>query len=227
FDINAAITQLLSPISSFVSGNNIFGVYVLATLITLFWSAGLHGVSLVGAVARPFWEIAITENMDAFALGAVIPNLYTEQFLQWFVWIGGSGATIGLVILMTFFAKSQYLKQLGRVSFVPSLFNINEPIIFGAPIVMNPVLIIPFVVAPLVMITTAALAMNLGLVGPMGARAPWTLPGPRGAAMSVESGNFFAFILCIINILISLAIYFPFFKAYDKQMVAQETSGVE
>ncbi len=226
FDINAFITQLLSPISSFVSGNNIFGVYVLAILITLFWSAGLHGVSLVGAVARPFWEVAITENMDAFAAGSAIPNMYTEQFFQWFVWIGGSGATIGLAILMAFFAKSQYLKQLGRVTFVPSLFNINEPIIFGAPIVMNPILIIPFILAPLVMITTAALAMNFGLVGPMVARAPWTLPGPIGAAMSVESGAFFAFLLCVVNIIIAVAIYFPFFKAYDKQMVSQETETV-
>lgn len=223
FDINMAITQLLSPISSFVSGNNIFGVYVIAILITLFWSAGLHGVSLVGAVARPFWEVAITENMDAFAAGAAIPNMYTEQFFQWFVWIGGSGATIGLAILMAFFAKSQYLKQLGRVSFVPALFNINEPIIFGAPIVMNPILIIPFILAPLVMITTAAVAMNIGLVGPMVARAPWTLPGPLGAAMSVESGHLFAALLCLVNIAIAVAVYYPFFKAYDKQMAAQET----
>ncbi|MGL4623422.1 MAG: PTS transporter subunit EIIC, partial [Culicoidibacterales bacterium] len=169
------------------------------------------------------WEVAITENMDAFAAGSAIPNMYTEQFFQWFVWIGGSGATIGLAILMAFFAKSQYLKQLGRVTFVPSLFNINEPIIFGAPIVMNPILIIPFILAPLVMITTAALAMNFGLVGPMVARAPWTLPGPIGAAMSVESGAFFAFLLCVVNIIIAVAIYFPFFKAYDKQMVSQET----
>ncbi|MGL6056763.1 MAG: PTS sugar transporter subunit IIC [Culicoidibacterales bacterium] len=227
FDVNVFITQLLAPISSFISGNHMIGIYLVVILITLFWATGLHGVALIGSIASPFWEIAITENMNAFAIGAVIPNLYTEQFLQWFVWIGGSGATIGLAILMTFFAKSQYLKQLGKISFIPSIFNVNEPIIFGAPIVMNPVLIVPFIGAPIVLVTISSIALNTGLIGAIVTRAPWTLPGPIGAAVSVGTGHFFAFILCMINIVIAAGIYFPFFKVYDNQLLTQENTSAK
>ena len=95
--------------------------------------------AILGPIIRPMWDSAILENMEVFtATGNAhqLPNLFTEQFIQWFVWIGGSGSTLALVI-MFMFSKSKFLKELGRLSFVPGLFNINEPIIFGAPIVMN------------------------------------------------------------------------------------------
>lgn len=230
FDLNAVITWALSPLSSFLVGDNIFGVLLIVILVTVFWSVGLHGVSLVGTIVRPFWEQAITANADAFATNggnaalSALPHMFPEQFLQWFVWIGGSGATIGLAILLLF-ARSKYLKQMGRISIVPSIFNINEPLIFGLPIVMNPVLIIPFVLAPVIMTIVAGAAQYLNLVNGMVFRAPWTLPGPLGAWMATN-WDWRAFVLCLICIVISLVVYFPFFKAYDDKMAKQEEDAI-
>lgn len=225
FDLNASVTWLLSPLSSFLVGDNIFGVILIVLLVTIFWSFGLHGVSLVGTIVRPFWEQAITANADAFeATGSAalsnLPHMFPEQFLQWYVWIGGSGATIGLSICMLI-ARSQYLKQMGRVSIIPSVFNINEPIIFGLPIVMNPVLIVPFILAPVAMTIVAGIANLTGFVNGMVIRAPWTLPGPLGAWMA----TFFdwkALVLSLVCIVISTVIYFPFFKSYDNRLLAEE-----
>lgn len=229
-DLNSIVAWLLSPLSQFLVGDNIFGVLLIVFLVTLLWSVGLHGVSLVGVIVRPFWEQAITANSDyllsqggAFAKATEIPHMYPEQFLQWYVWIGGSGATIGLVILLLF-ARSKFLKQMGRITFIPSIFNINEPVIFGLPIVMNPILIIPFIFSPIVMTLVAAAAQYFGFVNGMVTRAAaWTLPGPLGAWIATNF-DWRAAILNIICILISIAIYFPFFKAYDHQLYKEEKS---
>ena len=228
FDLNAVVTKVLSPLSTFLVGDNIFGVLLIVILVTVFWSFGLHGVSLVGTVVRPFWEQAIAANIDSFeSAGSAaltnLPHMFPEQFLQWYIWIGGSGATIGLTFLLLF-ARSQYLKQMGRVSIVPAIFNINEPVIFGLPIVMNPILIVPFILAPVVMTIVAGTAHYLGLVNGMVGRAPWTLPGPIGAWMSTGF-DWRALVLSAICIIISLVIYFPFFKAYDNRLYAEEVAA--
>lgn len=237
FDLNAFIAKLLSPLAGFLTGDNVFGVLLIVLLVTLFWSFGLHGVSLVGTVVRPFWEQAINTNMDIFAAtksaalgqsilldGAQVSMAtYPEQFLQWYVWIGGSGATIGICILMVTMAKSAFLKQMGKITIVPAIFNINEPVIFGLPIVMNPVLIIPFITAPMVMTIVAAILQKILNVNAMVYRAPWTLPGPIGAWMSTN-WDFGGLIIGIVGIVISVVIYFPFFKTYDKQLLAEENA---
>ncbi|GBU11385.1 N,N'-diacetylchitobiose-specific enzyme IIC component of PTS [Erysipelotrichaceae bacterium] len=228
-DLNAIVSWLLSPVSRFLVGDNIFGVLLIVILVTTLWSFGLHGVSLVGTIVRPFWEQAITHNSDIFestgnaVLAGSQYNMFPEQFMQWYIWIGGSGATLGLVFLLLF-AKSQFLKQMGRVTLIPAIFNINEPVIFGLPIVMNPILIIPFILAPVVMTIFAGMAHYLGLVNAMVARAPWTLPGPLGAWMSTN-WDWRALVLSVICIVISVLVYFPFFKAYDKKLYAEEQAS--
>ncbi len=228
FDLNAVVAWVLSPLSGFLVGDNIFGVLLIVLLVTGLWSFGLHGVSLVGTIVRPFWEQAITANSEVFeATGSAaignLPHVFPEQFLQWYIWIGGSGATLGLCILLLT-ARSQFLKQMGRVTIVPSIFNINEPVIFGLPIVMNPILIIPFIIAPMIMTLFAGTVQLLGLVDGMVFRAPWTLPGPLGAWMGTN-WDWRAIVLCLICIVISVIVYFPFFKAYDKKLLAEEQAA--
>ncbi|WP_131021508.1 PTS sugar transporter subunit IIC, partial [Clostridioides difficile] len=153
FDISVALSAMLSPLKGFLSGNSLGGGLLTVFLITLFWVLGIHGPAIMGPVIRPIWDMSIAENITAFTEGVsahAMPNIFTEQFLQWYVWIGGAGATLALVV-MFMFSKSQYLKSLGRLGFLPGLFNINEPIIFGAPIVMNPILGIPFIIGPIIM----------------------------------------------------------------------------
>lgn len=223
FDINAALSAVLMPLKGILAGNSYFGGILSVFLILMFWSMGIHGEAILGPVIRPIWDMAIAENMDAFATGVSatqLPNIFTEQFQMWFLQLGGTGATLALVI-MFMRSRSKYLKSLGKLSIVPGLFNINEPIIFGAPIVMNPILAIPFVLAPLVMATVAYLATVSGLVPMMMARLPFTILSPLASVMSTD-WSIAAGALTLVNFGISYAIYFPFFKIFEKQQLEKE-----
>ncbi|NBJ71087.1 MULTISPECIES: PTS sugar transporter subunit IIC [Clostridia] len=219
-NLHHLVDKLVAPLVT--AGDSLVGVLVPVFLITFFWSFGIHGVSVVGSIARPLWEVYLVNNSEAVADGAsTIPHIAPETFFQWFIWIGGSGATLGLVIAMLLFARSKYMKNLGRATIVPSLFNINEPVIFGAPIVLNPLLIIPFIITPIVTATLAYFATSVGLVTPTYIMPPWTLPAPIGAYLST-GGDWRAVVLVLINITISVIIYMPFLKLYDKKMIAME-----
>jgi len=218
FDIHSMMAKLIEP---FVNVTDSLGsVIVIVFLVTFFWSFGIHGMSIVGALARPLWITMIERNSTAYSAGASLPFIAAEPFYQWFIWIGGAGMTIGLAILLLT-AKSKYAKTLGRVSFIPSLFNINEPLIFGAPIVLNPILIIPFIITPIISGIIAYLATSLGIVNRVVAIAPWTLPGPIGAFVSTGF-DWRALVLSSLLIVLSIFIYYPFFKMYDKQLLEEE-----
>ncbi|CAK6475223.1 PTS sugar transporter subunit IIC [Peribacillus castrilensis] len=218
-DLHSLVDKAVAPLIS--AGDTLPGVLIPVFLITFFWSFGIHGVSVVGAVARPVWEVYLGNNSAAVAAGKAIPHIAPETFFQWFIWIGGSGATLGLVIAMLLTAKSSYSKAMGKATIVPSLFNINEPVIFGMPIVLNPVLIIPFIITPLIGATLAYIATSIGLVNPTYVMVPWTLPAPIGAYLST-GGDWRAIVLVMVNLTISVLIYLPFFKMYDKKLLAQE-----
>lgn len=228
FDISAQLSNLLMPLKDVLAGNSLIGGLLTVFLITLFWVLGIHGPAIMGPVIRPIWDVAIAENMDAFASGVVateLPNIFTEQFLQWFVWIGGAGTTLALVVLFLF-SKSKFLKSLGKLSILPGLFNINEPIIFGAPIVMNPILAIPFIGAPLVITTLSYFLTVTGVIPMMMARLPFTMPGPIAASMSTNF-SWMAGLLVVINFIIALVIYYPFFKIFEKQQLEREMEEIE
>ncbi|GLC87309.1 PTS sugar transporter subunit IIC [Lysinibacillus piscis] len=227
FDINSTITLLISPLKDLLVGNSLLGGLVTIFLIVLFWSLGIHGPAIMGPIIRPMWDASILENMEVFAQTGDaynLPTLFTEQFIQWFVWIGGAGSTLALVVLFMF-SKSVFLKDLGRLSFLPGLFNINEPIIFGAPIVMNPILIIPFMLAPMVNCVIAYTFFQFGWIPMIMAKLPFTVPAPIAAIISTD-WTIMAGVLVILNFFVSLAIYFPFFKMFEKQQLAQENAEV-
>jgi cellobiose PTS system EIIC component len=218
FDWHGTIGKIVAPLVS--ATDTLPSVWILVLLVTFFWSFGIHGVSIVGSIARPLWLVLLDQNAAAASAGTPLPAIAAEPFFQWFIWIGGSGCTIGLVIALSFFAKSAYGKAVGRAALVPGIFNINEPIIFGAPIVLNPILIIPFIITPLVTATLAWFATSLGLVSRVIVTAPWTLPGPIGAFMATNDWR--AAVLNIICIIISVIIYYPFVKMYDKKLLQEE-----
>ncbi|MYL57617.1 PTS sugar transporter subunit IIC [Virgibacillus halodenitrificans] len=220
-NLHNLVDKLAAPLVT--AGDSLLGVLVPVFLITFFWSFGIHGVSVVGSVARPLWEVYLVNNSEAAAEGAAaLPHIAPETFYQWFIWIGGSGATLGLVIAMLLFARSKYMKNLGKTVIVPSLFNINEPVIFGMPIVLNPLLIIPFIITPLITATLSYIVVSIGWVTPTYIMPPWTLPAPIGAYLST-GGDWRAVVLVLVNITISVLIYLPFFRLYDKKMIAMET----
>ena len=224
FDWHGFIATLIVPLVS--AADTLPSVLVLVFLVTFFWSFGIHGVSIVGSIARPLWLTLLAGNETALAAGEAIPHIAAEPFFQWFIWIGGSGATIGLAIAMAFFAKSTYAKTLGRTAIGPAIFNINEPIIFGAPIVLNPILMVPFMIVPLVNATIAWFATKLFLVNRVTSVPPWTLPGPIGALLATNF-DWRALVLNVVLIITSFLMYYPFFKLYDNKLLAEENEELE
>lgn len=223
FDINSAVSVLVSPLKSLLVGNSLLGGIITVFLIQLFWSFGIHGEAVLGPIIRPMWDAAILENMDVFQQTGnahQLPNLFTEQFLQWFVQIGGSGTTLALAVLFLT-SRVKFLKQMGRLTIIPGIFNINEPIVFGTPIVMNPILIIPFIFTPIILTIVSYVATILGIVPMMMAKLPFTMVGPIGSMMSTD-WSIQAAILTIVNFVISIVIYYPFFKIFEKQQLEIE-----
>lgn len=223
FNIATFISNILMPLKGFLVGNSLAGGLTTVFFICAFWTLGIHGAAIMDPIVRPFWEMSIAHNMTQFQSGVPatqLPTIFTEQFLQWFVWIGGAGGTLALVVLFLF-SKSKYLKDLGRLSFLPGLFNINEPIVFGAPIVLNPILGIPFIIAPLVTATISYFATVTHIVPMMMVRLPFTLPAPIAAIMSTN-WSWQAGLLSVINFIIYLIIYYPFFKVFEKQQLEKE-----
>lgn len=223
FDWHTFIAKLISPVVT--AADSLPSVLLLVFLITFFWSFGIHGVSIIGSIARPLWLQLLEGNTTALADGKALPNIAAEPFFQWFIWVGGSGCTIGLAILLAFYCKSQYASKLGKTALVPSIFNINEPIIFGTPIVLNPVLIIPFIVAPMISATIAWFCTQAGLVNKVTVTAPWTLPGPIGAYLAC-GGDWRAAVLNVLLIILSVIIYFPFVVMYDKEQLEKEKGEI-
>ncbi|MBP2645777.1 MAG: lactose transporter subunit [Firmicutes bacterium] len=217
FDIQHFVMSLFQPLV--LAGNSLVGILVPIVLITLLWATGIHGDSVVGTVARPIWLVLLDQNIAAAASGQPIPNIGPEPFFQWFVWIGGSGATIGLVLLMLV-SRSPYLRSVGKATLLPGICNINEPVIFGVPVMLNPLLFVPFLVGPVVVGTLTYFAMSLELVTKPYILVPWTLPGPIGAYLAT-GGDWRASVLVIINIIIVTGIYFPFFRAYEQKLMKE------
>ncbi|HUJ25084.1 MAG TPA: PTS transporter subunit EIIC, partial [Myxococcales bacterium] len=175
------------------------------------------------AAVRPLWLAALAENMAAVSSGHPPPNLFTQEFFIWFTWQGGSGATLAPALLLLR-AKSKQLKMVGKAGIVPAIFNINEPIIFGAPVMMNGKLAPPFVLAPTVMVTLTWCAMHFGLVRPPYIEVVWTLPAPIGAYLS-SGGDPKAIGLQMLNLLLALIIWWPFLRRYDRALLTSESEA--
>ncbi|WNC14709.1 PTS cellobiose transporter subunit IIC [Brevibacillus brevis] len=222
---NIVADLLVGPLNTL--GGSLFGAIIAVLLVHVLWSLGLHGAAIVEGVLGPIWLSLMDQNRAIFqaSAGAELPNIVTKQFFDMWVYAGGSGATLALVLLMMFRARSEQMKNIGRLSMGPGLFNINEPVIFGMPIVMNPLLIIPFIVAPIVLVVISYAAMTLGWVAkPSGVAVPWTTP-PIISGYLATGGKISGSVLQLVNFVIALLIYYPFFRLWDKQKLAEEKAS--
>ncbi|GMA99807.1 PTS cellobiose transporter subunit IIC [Pelosinus sp. IPA-1] len=191
----------------------------------LLWSVGIHGAALVGGVMSPVYLTLAQQNAAAKAAGLPIPNIICQQLWDVYGNIGGSGATFALAIMLLTIARSKQLKALGKSAIGPAFFAINEPILFGMPIVMNPVLMIPFIFAPLISITIAYFAMDAGLVDKLFVMAPWTTPPIINAFL--DTGDIKAAVLQIFCFFITGAVYYPFFKMWDAAKTKEEFGAAQ
>ncbi|MGO3602288.1 MAG: PTS sugar transporter subunit IIC [Enterococcus malodoratus] len=204
-------------------GSTLIGTTIASFFNTFFWFFGIHGTAVVGAVMDPLWYAAQFENLEIFKQGESLirPFIGTMDYANFFIYLGGTGLTFPLTLLMAFKCRSQRLKDLGKLSMLPGFFNVNEPVIFGLPIVLNPMMLIPFVLAPLISILVSWLAMSSGLVPyPTGVTIPWTTPVFIGGWLMTSSWK--GGMLQIIVSILSGCIYYPFITTLDRQYLADE-----
>lgn len=194
------------------------GIVVIYLLVHALWIVGIHGANIVMGLVNPILLANMAENVN----GAHIA--YAGEFTNSYVTIGGSGATLLLCFYIAFMAKSSQLKMLGRAALGPALFNINEPLIFGLPIVYNPTLAIPFMVAPIVSASIGYWSVKIGFAAISIIQTPWPTPVGLGAYVG-SGGSVGALLTAIVCAIAAFVIWFPFIKMYDNQLLKEE--GVE
>ncbi|BDS70056.1 TPA: PTS sugar transporter subunit IIC [Streptococcus pneumoniae] len=200
-------------------GNNVIGLLILIFLNSSFWFVGLHGGNVVNAVMKPLWLANLDANKVAYQTGETLPNIFTSVFMDNFVFIGGGGATIGLVLALGYLAHkkkaSKQLKTLAPITVIPGLFNINEPAMFGVPIVLNILLLVPFILAPMFNLLVAWGAMASGLVPLTYTDPSWTMPPVISGLLA--TGSISGSLLQIVLIVLDVLLYLPFVIAIEKR----------
>ncbi len=200
------------------------GIVIVSVLISAFWWCGIHGDAIVTGILSPILNSNMLENQAILDAGGTLvigenAKIITEQFTL-FIKMGGAGCTMGLILCMVVFSKSKQMKQLSKLGLGPALFNINEPIIFGTPLIFNPIMIVPFILAPTVNAIIAYFMIYTGIVPPFtGITVPWTLPAVLSGLIL---GGWKTALLQAALIGVSFCIYFPFFKVHDKMLLESE-----
>ncbi|HLS09396.1 PTS cellobiose transporter subunit IIC [Lentibacillus sp.] len=221
---NFIYTIIQEPLTALGSG--LPATIVAVLLIQLFWFFGLHGQIIINSVFDPIWYALNDENLQAFQAGGELPNIVTKQFIDTFlVGMGGSGMTLAVVIGIFLIGRSRQLKELGKLGGPPGIFNVNEPIIFGLPIIMNPLALIPWLLAPVVVTFITYFAMATGMVPkPAGIIVPWTTP--VGLSGFLATGNAWqGAVLQFFNMAVVFLIWWPFLKILDKSYYESEKKG--
>lgn len=226
----AGVTDLVSSFYKLVQqpfmglANSYPAALILAFVSSFLWFFGLHGANIIDPFMQTINAPAIEANVRALEAGDKIPYIVNKPFFDAFVNLGGTGATIGLVVAIFLVArKHKAYMTVGKLSAAPGLFNINEPMMFGLPIVLNPILFIPYILAPMVLVSVAFFATSLGMVPAAIAVIPWTTPPIIGGFLATNSlaGG----VLAAINLVLAIVIYLPFVKIAQVQELRRETES--
>lgn len=204
-------------------GNTLPSQMIAEFFVSFFWFFGLHGDSIVTAIMGPIWRSLTLENMQAMKQGFPPVNIITQQFRDVFLICGGTGFTLAMLLVMLFKAKSKRMREIAKLASPAAIFNINEPIIFGVPIALNPVLFIPFIIVPVILCVITYSAMSFGLL-PLtsGLEIPWTTPiFISGFLICGWKGMLFQ----AINLAVAMAVYYPFVMALDRQYLREENAS--
>ena len=198
-------------------------IIILLLIIHILWFAGLHGTNIVDAIVKAITLSNLAINQAALQAGEPVTKIFAGGFFDSYVFMGGVGTTLGLAIAMVR-SKNEHIKSIGKLSIVPAVFNINEPIMFGAPVVMNPVLMIPFIALPIINATIAWIFTKLNIIGHIVSLVPWTTPGPLAALLATNL-NVGSMILSLVLIFTSYLAYIPFLKAYEISLEKEEANN--
>ena len=217
----AIVTALQTPLLSVMQ--HPLGILVIIFVTQIFWVLGLHGANITAAVREPLMILALTTNLELFNAGQSPTMIVAKPFWSMFCTIGGSGCTLGLLIAIYIASKREDYRAIAKLSTAPALFTINEPLIFGLPLVLNPMMMIPFVLAPLVSAGIGYFATYIGFAGATVVDVPWTTPAFLNSYLAT-GGNIGAVITQLICLIVCVLIYLPFVKMANKE-VTQEVNG--
>lgn len=220
-DINHIVQTAFSPL--LFALNTLPGILVYALLVTLLWSVGINGDNAVDAVVAPIFLQFLAANVEAMTAGQPLPYITAYGFFTIFVNVGGTGATIALALIMLNSKEPGY-RKVSRLSMPTQIFQINEPIFFGFPIVLNPIFMIPYILNALILTAGTFLLMHWGLISKPFVNVPWTTPPIIGHFL-VTGGDWRAAVWGVACIIIAMVVYYPFAKTAERQRLQAEAAG--
>lgn len=216
--IGTLIAPLFSAADGYLGITLIFGAYAF------FWFVGIHGPSIVEPAIAAITYANIDVNLHLIQAGQHADKVITSGTQMFIVTMGGTGATLIVPFLFMWICKSERNRAIGRASVVPTFFGVNEPILFGAPIVLNPIFFVPFIFAPIVNVWIFKFFVDTLNMNSFSANLPWVTPGPLGIVLGTNF-QVLSFILAGLLVVVDTIIYYPFVKVYDEQILEEERSG--
>ncbi|MDG3129575.1 lactose-specific PTS transporter subunit EIIC [Streptococcus suis] len=221
-NVAEAILKLFEPL--FTAADGYVGITIIFGAYALFWFVGIHGPSIVEPAIAAITYANIETNFQLLQAGQHADKILTSGTQMFIVTMGGTGATLVVPFMFMWLTKSKRNKAIGRASVVPTFFGVNEPILFGAPLVLNPVFFVPFILAPIANVWIFKFFVDTLKMNSFSVNLPWTTPGPLGIVMGTNFAPL-AFALAILLVFVDVLIYYPFLKVYDEQILAEEQSG--
>jgi len=216
--VGTLIAPLFSAADGYLGITLIFGAYAF------FWFVGIHGPSIVEPAIAAITYANIDANLQLIQAGQHADKVITSGTQMFIVTMGGTGATLIVPFLFMWICKSERNRAIGRASVVPTFFGVNEPILFGAPIVLNPIFFVPFIFAPIVNVWIFKFFVDTLNMNSFSTNLPWVTPGPLGIVLGTNF-QVLSFILAGLLIVVDTIIYYPFVKVYDEQILEEERSG--
>lgn len=213
------ILELFKPL--FQAADGYIGIALIYGAMAMFWFVGIHGPSIVEPAVTAIYIANIELNLQMVQAGEHATAILTHPTSYFVATLGGTGATLMFCAMCAFIAKSKQLRTVGRSSIIPVIFAVNEPILFGAPIVLNPVLFVPFILAPIANVWLYKFFVDVLGMNAFSYILPWTTPGTIGLIVATGFAKL-SFFLAPLLLVVDAVIYYPFFRAYDKQLVERE-----
>jgi len=220
-EINALVQTAFKPLVFAL--NTLPGILVYAFAVTVLWSVGINGDNAMDAFVAPIFLQYLTANVEATKAGLPLPYVTANGFFTTFVNVGGTGATIALALIM-WNSKEPGFRKVSRISLPTQIFQINEPIFFGFPIVLNPIFMIPYILNALILTSGSYLLMHWNVINKPFVNVPWTTPPVIGHYL-VSGGDWRAAVWGVLSIGIAMIVYFPFAKAAERQRLSAEAAA--
>ena len=217
-----SIGTLLAPLFSAADGY--LGITIIFGAFAFFWFVGIHGPSIVEPAIAAITYANAEVNLNLIQQGMHADKILTSGTQMFIVTMGGTGATLVVPFMFMWLTKSKRNRAIGRASVVPTFFGVNEPILFGAPLVLNPIFFIPFIFAPIANVWIFKFFVDTLGMNSFTSNLPWTTPGPLGIVLGTNF-QVLSFILAALLVVVDVIIYYPFVKVYDEQILEEERSG--